>query len=80
MCCGFHLGAKTQILIGKQASLGSQTEKQSFNYYAANDGSELILLKNSCLIEVLFADSILVLDGRIDDDGTEAGSAGGAVL
>ncbi len=40
----------------------------------------LILLKNSSLIGRLFADSIALLIGRIGDDGTEAGSTGGAVL
>ena len=40
----------------------------------------LILLKNSSLIGRLFSDSIALLIGRIGDDGTEAGSTGGAVL
>jgi hypothetical protein len=42
--------------------------------------SGLILLKNSSLIGRLFSDSIALLIGRIGDDGTEAGSTGGAVL
>lgn len=39
-----------------------------------------ILLKNSCLIEVSLADSILPPGGRNGDDGTEAGGATSAVL
>lgn len=39
----------------------------------------LILLKNSSLIERPIADSIPVLNGEFGDDGTEAGSASGAV-
>ena len=39
-----------------------------------------ILLKNSCLIGCLFADSIPVLMGGFGDDGTEERSTGGAVL
>ena len=42
--------------------------------------NRLILLKNSSLIGRLFSDSIALLIGRIGDDGTEAGSTGGAVL
>ncbi|SCZ72928.1 hypothetical protein SAMN04488118_11572, partial [Epibacterium ulvae] len=40
----------------------------------------LILLKNSSLIECPLADSIPLLVGGFGDDGTEAGSTGGAVL
>jgi ABC-type spermidine/putrescine transport system permease subunit I len=39
-----------------------------------------ILLKNRSLIVARTADSILPADGRIYDDGTEAGSTSGAVL
>ncbi len=39
-----------------------------------------ILLKNACLIDGGLADSILLRNGRIVDDGTEAGSAGCVVL
>ena len=42
--------------------------------------SGLILLKNACLIDGGLADSILLRNGRIVDDGTEAGSAGCVVL
>jgi len=40
----------------------------------------LIPLKNSFLIDWLFTDSIALLIGGFCDDGTEAGSTGGAVL
>lgn len=40
----------------------------------------LILLKNTCLIVGTATDSILSTTGRIGDDGTETGSAGGFVL
>lgn len=39
-----------------------------------------ILLKNSSLIEGVIADSLVILIGGFRDDGTEAGSTGGAVL
>lgn len=39
-----------------------------------------ILLKNSCLIEVWFANPILPMGVRTGEDGTQAGSATGAVL
>ena len=48
--------------------------------YVVFQHNRLILLKNSSLIGRLFADSIALLIGRIGDDGTEAGSTGGAVL
>jgi hypothetical protein len=41
---------------------------------------ELIVLKNSCLIEWSIADSIPLLIGGFGDDGTKAGGASGAVL
>ncbi|WP_224826739.1 hypothetical protein, partial [Cognatishimia sp. MH4019] len=40
----------------------------------------LIVLKNSCLIEVVIADSIPLLIGGFGDDGTKAGGTSGAVL
>ena len=45
-----------------------------------NVGFGLILLKNTCLIVGTATDSILSTTGRIGDDGTETGSAGGFVL
>ena len=45
-----------------------------------NDRLGLIVLKNSCLIEGVIADSIPLLIGRSGDDGTEAGGAGSTVL
>ncbi|WP_224825134.1 hypothetical protein, partial [Cognatishimia sp. MH4019] len=47
---------------------------------AENGGFELIVLKNSCLIEVVIADSIPLLIGGFGDDGTKAGGTSGAVL
>lgn len=47
---------------------------------AANGRFEPILLKNTCLIVGTATDSILSTTGRIGDDGTETGSAGGFVL
>ena len=46
----------------------------------SEDGSGLISLKNSHLIERQVADSIPALGRRFDDVGTEAGGAGIAVL
>ena len=48
--------------------------------YVVFQQNRLILLKNSSLIGRLLSDSIALLIGRIGDDGTEAGSTGGAVL
>jgi hypothetical protein len=47
---------------------------------AAKVCKELIVLKNSCLIEWSIADSIPLLIGGFGDDGTKAGGASGAVL
>ena len=58
----------------------SGASERTFNQSAANRWNEPILLKNSCLIDDRMADSILPTSRRIDDDGIEAGSAGGIVL
>lgn len=47
---------------------------------AAKVRFEPILLKNCSLLAGPFADSILLEIGRVCDDGTKAGSAGGTVL
>jgi len=54
--------------------------KQTFVSSAAKLPFELIVLKNSCLIEAPIAVSIPLLIGGLGDDGTKAGGARGAVL
>lgn len=66
-----------------QSSGGWELVRNCFGPAAAppHVRSPPILLKNSCLIAVPLADSILLInDGGIGDDGNEAGSAGGLVL
>jgi hypothetical protein len=54
--------------------------KADFRATCSIGQSELIVLKNSCLIEWSIADSIPLLIGGFGDDGTKAGGTSGAVL
>jgi len=74
-----HMRKNAASAIGATAQ-GGFVRSAVIVHLAAKVCIEPIVLKNSCLIEAAIADSIPLLIGGFDDDGTKAGGASGAVL